>query len=242
MPVTARFLSFNASSYKLKAGLAQYLKKVRNMKNKKLFVATCFLAAFALWTLLVSFVDVRAIGPEGSSVGFASLNRLFHELIGVNTALYTLTDWLGLIPIATALGFALLGLIQFIKRKSLWDVDYSILALGVFYVIVAAVYVFFEIAVINRRPTLIDGRLEASYPSSTTVLVTCVMPTAIIQLKERIKNPLTRRCAIVLITVFSAFMVIGRILSGVHWITDIIGGILLSAGLVIAYGSLSTHK
>ena len=191
--------------------------------------------AFALWTLLVRFVDVRAIGPAGSSVGLAALNGFVHELTGVNWILYTVTDWLGLVPIAVALGFAILGLAQLIKRKSLRRVDHSILSLGVFYIVVMAAYVFFEIVVINYRPTLIDGFLEASYPSSTTMLVMCVMPTAAMQLKVRIKNTALRRCTVIAIVVFTAFMVIGRLLSGVHWLTDIIGGALFSTGLVMTY-------
>ena len=208
-------------------------------KNKKrLALGVSLVVAFVLWTVLVRFVDVQAIGPDGSSVGFATLNRFVHELTGVNWILYTVTDWLGLLPIAVALGFAILGLVQLIKRKSLWKVDYSILALGVFYIVVMAAYIFFEIVVINYRPTLIDGYLEASYPSSTTMLVMCVMPTAAMQLNVRIKNTVFRRCAVIIIVVFTAFMVIGRLISGVHWITDIIGGALLSAGLVIIYYSI----
>ena len=205
-------------------------------KNKKrLVLGVSLVVAFVLWTILVCFVDVRAIGPEGSSVGFAALNGFVHELTGVNWFLYTITDWLGIVPIAVALGFAILGLVQLIKRKSLWKVDHSILALGVFYIVVMAAYIFFEVVVINYRPTLIDGYLEASYPSSTTMLVMCVMPTAAMQLNARIKNTVLRRFAVIAIVVFTAFMVIGRLLSGVHWITDIIGGALLSAGLVTMY-------
>ena len=205
-------------------------------KNKKLFwVGVILLAAFALWTVLVCFVDVRAIGPEGSSVGFAALNGFVHSLTGVNWFLYTVTDWLGLIPMAVAFGFATLGLIQLIQRKSLRKVDIGILALGAFYSVVIAVYILFEIVVINYRPTLIEGCLEASYPSSTTMLVTCVMPTAATELKERIKNALLRRCATVAIPAFTVFMVGARLLSGVHWITDIIGGALISAGLAVTY-------
>ena len=205
-------------------------------KNKKRLVfGASLVVAFVLWTILVCFVDVRAIGPEGSSVGFAALNGFVHELTGVNWFLYTITDWLGIVPIAVALGFAGLGLVQLIKRKSLWKVDHSILALGVFYIVVMAAYIFFEVVVINYRPTLIDGYLEASYPSSTTMLVMCVMPTAAMQLNARIKNTVLRRFAVIAIVVFTAFMVIGRLLSGVHWITDIIGGALLSAGLVTMY-------
>lgn len=205
-------------------------------KNKKrLVLGASLVVAFMLWTVLVRFVDVRAIGPEGSSVGFATLNGFVHELTGVNWLLYIVTDWLGLVPIAVVLGFAILGLVQLIKRKSLWKVDYSILVLGVFYIVVMAAYIVFEMVVINYRPTLIDGYLEASYPSSTTMLVMCVMPTAAMQLNARIKNIVFRRCAIIAIVAFTAFMVIGRLLSGVHWISDIIGGALLGAGLVMLY-------
>ena len=190
---------------------------------------------FVLWTVLICFVDVQAIGPEGSSVGFSTMNGFIHELTSVNWFLYTVTDWLGLVPIGVAFGFAVLGLVQWIKRKSLLKVDRSILTLGGFYIVVMAVYILFEIVVINYRPTLINGYLEASYPSSTTMLVMCVMPTAMMQLRARIKNKLFRRCVMLVIAVFIAFMVIGRLVSGVHWISDIIGGALFSAGLVMMY-------
>ena len=207
------------------------------MKKKYLYISMFSLAAFVLWTLLLCFVDVRAIAPEGSSVGFSALNGFIHEKIGVNMYLYNITDWLGLVPIGVALGFAIFGLIQLIKRKSLLRVDRSILALGVFYIIVVAVYLFFEIVVINYRPVLIEGYLEASYPSSTTMLVTCVMPSAAMQAKERIKNKALRQGVIIIIIAFIAFMVVARLLSGVHWITDIIGGALFSLGVVMAYKS-----
>lgn len=208
-------------------------------KNKKRLVwGASLLAMFVLWTILVRFVDVRTIGPEGSSVGFGTINGFVHAFTGVNWLLYTVTDWLGLVPIVVALEFAGLGLVQLIKRKSLWKVDHSVLALGVFYILVMAVYVFFEMVVINYRPILIDGYLEASYPSSTTMLVMCVMPTAAVQLNVRIKNIIVRRCAIIAIVAFVAFMVIGRLISGVHWITDIIGGALFSAGMVTTYFSI----
>ena len=196
------------------------------------------LAVFVLWTVLIRFVDVEAIGPRQSSVGFATLNGYIHNLTGVNMSLYIITDWLGLVPIGVAFGFSVLGIVQCIKRKSLLKVDRSILTLGGFYIVVMAVYILFEIVVINYRPTLIDGYLEASYPSSTTILVMCVMPTAMMQLRTRIKNDLFRRCVMLTITVFITFMVIGRLVSGVHWITDIIGGALLSTAIVLMYYSI----
>ena len=208
-------------------------------KSRRLFfVGASLLAEFVLWTVLIRFVDVQAIGPQESSVGFAMLNGYVHSLTGENMSLYVITDWLGLVPIGVAFGFAVLGLVQLIKRKSLFKVDLSILVLGGFYIVVMAVYVLFEMVVINYRPILIDGYLEASYPSSTTMLVMCVMPTAMMQLRTRIKNKVFSRCVMVAIATFVAFMVIGRLVSGVHWITDIIGGALFSAGVVMIYKAI----
>ena len=216
---------------------------MEKIRKKMFFMGAGFLGAFVLWTVLVSYVDVRAIGQNASSVGFATLNGYVHNLTGVNMFLYTITDWLGLVPIGVAFGFAVLGLVQWVGRKSLFKVDRSIFALGGFYIIVLAMYIFFEIVVINYRPVLIDGYLEASYPSSTTMLVMCVMPTAMMQLHARIKSDVFRRCVLISIAAFTAFMVIGRLISGVHWLTDIIGGALVSAGIVITYASVSDlHK
>lgn len=159
------------------------------MKRKKnLILAACLLCAFALWTAALCFADVRPIGPLGSEVGFAALNSFVHGLTGVHMSLYVLTDWLSILPLCIVLGFALLGLCQWINRKKLGQVDRSILVLGGFYVAAAAAFLSFEMLVINYRPVLIDGVLEASYPSSTTMLVLCVMLTAVMQLKKRIKK------------------------------------------------------
>ena len=212
------------------------------MKKKKYCIALGLLGAFALWTIAISLIDVQAIGPQGSTVGFATLNSMVHKLTGVHMQLYTITDWLGLVPVAFGFGFALLGLAQWIKRKNILKVDRSILILGAFYIVTLAAYLFFESYVINYRPVLIAGYLEASYPSSTTLLVLCVMPTAGMQLQGRIKSHALRKVVTVAITAFIVFMVAGRLVSGVHWLTDIIGGILLSAGLVMIYDSLIGGK
>ena len=211
--------------------------KKENKKN--LWVAICLLASFILWTVLLHFVDVRGIGPGESSVGFAAMNQFVHNLTGVHMTLYHITDWLGLVPVALILGFAMLGLVQWIKRKRLGRVDYSIFVLGGFYIVVMAVYVLFEMFVVNYRPVLINGYLETSYPSSTTMLVMCVMPTAIMQFNTRIKNDILKRCVSSAIIAFIVFMVIGRLISGVHWFSDIVGGALVSAGLVLMYRSVS---
>ena len=237
--MTARFLKKSTSSYIIfyGASLMYYIGRIFIMKRnrKMLCLSLCLLVAFVMWTLLVRFIDVRGIGPRGSSVGFATLNQFVHNATGTNMALYVITDWLGLVPIATALGFAALGLCQWAGRRSILKVDRSIIALGVFYIAVMSAYVFFEYAVINYRPVLIEGILEASYPSSTTMLVMCVMPTTAMQLNNCIKNKTVRRCIISVIVIFTLFMVFARLVSGVHWLSDIVGGALLSFGLTEMY-------
>ena len=214
---------------------------MKNHQKKFILASVLLLVSFIVWTILVKFIDVQGIGPNGSSVGFATLNGVFHRFTGTNMTLYIITDWLGLVPIAVALGFALLGLIQWIRRKSILKVDLDIIALGCFYICVMAMYVLFECVVINHRPILINGYLEASYPSSTTMLVMCVIPTAMMQLGARIKHKALRMLIISLLAAFCAFMVMGRIISGVHWLSDIIGGALLSASLVCGYRSVISY-
>ena len=205
------------------------------VKRCSLYVSIGFLSAFIFWTVLVRFVDVAPIGPNGSKVGLSSLNNLVKELIGSHLALYTLTDWLGLLPLTVAFGFALLGVYQWVKRKSILKVDRNILLLGVFYAILFGTYILFEYVVINYRPILINGRLESSYPSSTTMLATCVIPTCIMQLNKRMKLCFLKRVLITTSVIFVVFMVIGRLVSGVHWFTDIVGGLLYSIGLIALY-------
>lgn len=203
--------------------------------KSKIIVGCILLTVFLLWTAAVCIVDVRPIGPNDSSVGFAMINGYVHDLTGVNYGLYIITDWLSLIPVAMVMGFGFLGLKQWIQRKSIWKVDGSILALGIFYLVVGAMFLFFENVVINYRPVLIEGVLEASYPSSTTMLVLCVMGSAGFRFHQRIQNPVLRWCVILAVSAFTVLMVAGRLLSGVHWLTDIIGGGLLSGGLLILY-------
>ena len=140
---------------------------------------------FAVFTVFVKFFDVKAIGPKGTVVGFGTLNGFVHNLTGVNMALYTITDWLGLVPIGLMSVFAVIGLVQLVKRRSLLKVDKKIIALGFFYIAVLSLYLFFESFAVNYRPVLIDGFLEASYPSSTTLLVLSVYPSSIFLFKEK---------------------------------------------------------
>ena len=206
----------------------------RNTK-KHIWTGLGLLLAFALWTVLILLIDVQKAGLNETEVGFAALNLWFHSLTGVHMNLYTITDWLGLVPIAVCLGFGALGLTQLLRRRSLRHVDPDILLLGIYYILVILGYLFFEAVPINYRPILIEGRLEASYPSSTTLLVLSVMPTLKLQVDRRSKSAVIKGVVRVFVEFFSAFMVMGRLISGVHWITDIVGAVFLGLGLFFIY-------
>ena len=193
--------------------------------------------AFVLWTVLIQRVDVQPVGQNGTNIGFATVNTRFHHLTGVHMAIYTITDWLGLVPIAICMGFGVLGLVQLISRRSLIKVDSDIILLGVYYVLVILGYLVFEMIPINYRPIPINGVMEASYPSSTTLLVLSVMPTLVFQVDRRANGVTVRRVTAALSILFTLFMVTGRLISGVHWMTDIVGAVLLSAGLYMLYCS-----
>lgn len=199
------------------------------------FSGLIFIMLFIVWTFAVVSVDVKPVGVNGTSVGFATLNLWFHNLTKVNMTLYNITDWLGLVPVFICMVFGMLGLFQLIKRRSLLKVDFDIIVLGVYYVIVILGYLVFEMIPINYRPILINGFLECSYPSSTTLLVLSVMPTVIFQSNKRLQNPKIKKTTVFVTIIFSLFMVVGRLASGVHWLTDIIGSCFLSAGLFYIY-------
>ena len=205
-------------------------------QGKTHFASGCLLiAAFILWTFLIQTVDVQPIGANGTKVGFATINNVFHKFTGVHIALYTITDWLGLVPIFICMMFGGMGSAQLIRRKNFFQVDCDLIILGIYYMVVIFGYLIFEMIPINYRPILIEGVLEASYPSSTTLLVLSVMPTLSEQVRRRTANTLLKDMATVFVICFSSFMVLGRLISGVHWLTDIIGSIMLSAGLFCIY-------
>ena len=204
-------------------------------EKKSLLMGSISLAMFAVWTVLILTVDVQPLGQNGTSIGFATFNCRFHHFTGVNMAIYTITDWMGLVPVVICLIFAGIGLVQLFKRRSLFRVDADIMILGVYFVIVFLAYAIFEIIPINYRPILIEGRMEASYPSSTTLLVLSVTPALVEQIQRRLSGIRVKQIITIAAIAFSVFMVTGRLISGVHWFTDIVGGELLSAGLFKLY-------
>ena len=217
---------------------------MKNREKKELLLGSISIIAFLVWTALIQIIDVQSIGQNGTDVGFSSFNSWFHNWTGVHMGLYILTDWLSVIPLFVCILFGGIGLVQFVKRRSLWKVDCDIIFLGIYYVAVIFSYLIFERIPINYRPILIEGVMEVSYPSSTTLLVLSVMPTLSFQINQRVKNENMKKMIGILTNMFSMFMVIGRLVSGVHWFTDIVGSVMLSFGFFSIYKAviLLYHK
>lgn len=208
-----------------------------NNKKRNFLISGILLLIAITFTILVKVVDVKQIGVNNSSIGFATLNQFIFETTGVNIIWDHITDWLGLIPVFMVIVYAFIGLIQLIKRRSIFKVDKEIILLGLYYIIVIALYVFFEKVIINYRPILMNGFLEASYPSSHTLMTICICGSSILINKKLFNNKITKvinYLSIIIITI----TVVGRLISGVHWFTDIIGGILISSGLLMTFYSL----
>lgn len=202
------------------------------MKNKKnILICVLLVLISIIYTLLVKYVDTSTIGPNGSVVGFSSLNSFVFNLTGNNMTLYKITEILGIIPILIALMYAVIGLIQVIDRKSL-KVDKELIALGILYIIVILIYVFFEKCIINYRPVLIDGILEASYPSSHTLLSICICGSSLLINKYLFNNKKIYKYINIVSIISMVLIVLGRLLSGVHWASDIIGSIIISITLL----------
>lgn len=206
-----------------------------NKKGKFLIISIVLLVLSIIYTLLVKFVDVGEIGPLNSSVGFQTVNKAVYSTIGVNMIWYDITKVLGFIPILMAMFYACIGLKDLIDKKSIKKVNKKIIILGIFYILVLLTYVFFEKVIINYRPTLIDGELEASFPSSHTILSLCICGSSIIINKYFIKNENIRKKINFLTYILMFAILFGRVISGVHWISDIIGGIIISGFLLSSF-------
>lgn len=208
-----------------------------NKKTRNSFIlsGTLFLL-FALLIVAVLKIDVKPIGPENSSIGLATINKAVFDFFKVHMIWYHITDWISVVAIVVALGFSVLGLIQLIKRKSIKKVDISILVLGAVYILTTACYILFEFVVVNYRPIILGENLAPSFPSSTTLTVVVIMGTAILQFNRLFKQK--KAIKIITITISSVILgitVIGRQISGVHWFTDILGGLLLSSAFIVLY-------
>ena len=212
-----------------------------NDKKKQFYSTFLYGFAFVIFSLLIRVFDVQPAGPLGSKIGLAGLNTAVHQFFGEHLFWYELTQVFGYIALAVAAVFALTGLVQLIKRRSLFKVDKKLLMLGIVYIILIALYVLFEKIPFNYRPVILDPEqgLEPSYPSTHTLLILTILGTAFSLVKDYIKNQKLLVIIKLACLIIIALTIIGRLICGVHWLTDIAGGILLSLFLISLYKSLT---
>ena len=201
------------------------------MKKKNMIIAIILTVISVVYTLCVKYIDVKNIGPNNSSVGFASMNKFFNNLIGNHMWIYKITEVFGIILLLLVVIYGAIGIGQLIHRKNPFKVDPEIIKLGCFYVLMLLVYILFEKVVINYRPILIDGELEASYPSSHTILSLCVALSSLI-VSHRYFNKNYIKLINGITIGLMLVVLLGRMLSGVHWASDIIGGVIISLTLL----------
>ena len=207
------------------------------MKKRNLIITILLLVSSIIFIVLLKRVDIKCDAVNNSCIGFATINQFIFDKIGVNMTWYTITDWLGIIPILMSVVYAIIGLKQLMKRKSIKKVDKEILLLGVFYILVISIYILFEKCIINYRPILMNGFLEASFPSSHVLMTICLCGSSIIINNKLFKNNFTKILNIIS-SIIIITTIIGRLISGVHWFTDIIGGILISSCLLMLFYSI----
>ena len=211
---------------------------------KKKYWLTIILGVMVIFlTVSLLFIDKKAVGPGGSEVGFATLNSSVFEKVGVSKTWDKVTDIALAAVIASGAVFAIYGLIQWIKNKKFSKIDWDIRMLGVVYAIMAVLYVLFEkLLVVNYRPVLENGVLEASFPSTHTMIAVTVGLTVALTLGKYVKNKAASRILAGVLIVMVLVIAAGRILAGMHWTTDVLGGLLYGATLVSLYTSLRKDR
>lgn len=216
----------------------------KKLSFKNFILPAVLFVVFIIFTVLVKTVDVGE-GRLGTELGFATFNKAVEKVIPFNNGWYMLSEILGYAAIGVCLGFACFGLYEMvkygiIKKQGIFKaVDKEIWILAGFYVVVIGFYVLFEVLEINYRPVVFDEGLEASYPSSHTMLAVCVFCSAFMMFEKFLKETkIFKAVGQGFCVILASLTVVGRFFSGVHWATDIIGGLLISAALVTLFGAV----
>ena len=206
-------------------------------KYWKLLVGAAFLVAFIVLIVLLKTVDVALDENAGKEIGLSSVNFAARDAVGVHLRFYDLTQYIGYFAILSAASFAVWAAVRFfLSRFDLRKTGIDFLVLGGLYLAVILFYVFFEIVIVNYRPVLLEGTTpEASFPSSHTVLSIIVFISAARLLHRRFALRVNYLLFSLPFYALAVFTVVARFVSGVHWLTDIVGGVLLSAALLFFF-------
>lgn len=209
------------------------------MKNRRAAIesiaALILLTAFVLLIIMLKTVDTAAIGPENTVIGLSRINEATHNAIGESSTWYLISEASGALAFPVALVFAFYGIYELIKKKSFKAVDKELYCLAALYASAAVIYLFFETVIINYRPILEKGELAASFPSSHTLISITVYGSAAIILKSVLHDKKKKTTISSVLIFLMILTVVARLFSGVHWLTDIIGAILVSSSLLLLF-------
>ena len=193
---------------------------------------------FIVWTILVKTIDMNYILNVGY-IGFSHFNFQINDYVldfGKTDLFNKLTDVGLYLTFLFDLGFAILGIVQWIRRKSIKKVDPIIFILLVTYITVVVEYFIFEIVKINYSPLSTPEDLHASYPSTHVLLFISFLMTGVIALFNYVKaNNFIKYISISFGVLLSIAYAVMRLLSGRHYFTDIVASLFLSASIIALF-------
>ncbi|MBQ3436419.1 phosphatase PAP2 family protein [Candidatus Saccharibacteria bacterium] len=122
--------------------------------------------------------------------------------------------------------FAVLGLVQWISRKSLKKVDKQLLWMPLPLLLMAITYVVFDkFIILNVRP---NGSGEPSFPSTHVMVVATIFFVVALALPKYIKSKTARIVLELFIAALIGLTCVGRVVSQMHWISDTIGALVFA--------------
>ena len=208
---------------------------MKKILNKYLIVGIVFIFLFLLLMVLLNFNKAN-LGETNTPVGLSSINKLFvTNYVDIYNSMSQVGLYLSFIII---IGFAITGFYQLIKRKSLFKVDLDIILFGVGVIVLIITWLLFDkIIAYNYRPIYVNKNLEGSFPSTHVLFTTFVLVSAFGISLNREKNNFYNLAILVIAILVITLTSLCRVLSGMHWATDVLGGLLLGLGyFFILYG------
>ena len=212
------------------------MKKLTKENIRQIVYTGLMVLVAILFTIAVDKIDTALV--LGKEIGFSNVNIAVHQMLGTSDTFDLLSDITMIVSALLMGGLVFIGTYQLISGKGFKAVDKEILIAGAVLVLMSITYLFFEKVVINFRPVLEDGFLEASYPSTHVLLTTVINIVAIDYIVTKIKNKKIMLPSVITVAVITVVGFGARVLSGMHWITDIVGALLIASCLVMIYFTL----
>ena len=143
------------------------------------------------------------------------------------------TDIILIASIASLAVFAIFGLCQWIKRKSIKKVDKELIFMLIPLILMAIVYfVFDKFLIWNTRP---DGSGEPSFPSTHVMVVATIFLLIALVLPRYIKSKAACALLDLMMLIFIVLTCVGRVLANKHWTSDVIGALVFSLVFALIY-------